>query len=69
MRESKLSVYQIIDVLRCAQAGVPVKQLCRELGISSATFYPWCSKCGGMEASDLTRLRALEEERTIGLSI
>ena len=45
-----------------AEAGVPVKDLCRELGISSATFYQWRSKYGGMEASDLKRLKALEEE-------
>lgn len=57
MRKSKYSEHQIIDVIRRtqaeAEAGVPVKDLCRELGISSATFYQWRSKFGGMEASDL----------------
>jgi putative transposase len=74
MRKSKYSEHQIIDVLRRAESGVPVKDLCRELGISSATFYQWRSKFGGMEASDLKRLRDLEEEsrrqacRCVGLS-
>jgi putative transposase len=45
-----------------AEEGVPVKDVCRELGISSATFYQWRSKYGGMEASDIKRLKELEEE-------
>ena len=62
MRKSKFREHQIIDALKRAEAGVPVKDICRELGISSATFYQWRSKYGGMEASDLKRLRELEEE-------
>ena len=62
MRKSKYSEHQIVGALKRAEAGVPVKDLCRELGISSATFYQWRSKYGGMEASDLTRLKALKEE-------
>ncbi len=62
MRKSKYSEHQIVGALKRAEAGVPVKDLCRELGISSATFYQWRSKYGGMEASDLKRLKALEEE-------
>jgi putative transposase len=62
MRKSKYSEQQIVGALKRAEAGVPVKDLCRELGISSATFYQWRSKYGGMEASDLKRLKELEEE-------
>ena len=62
MRRSKYSEQQIVGALKRAEAGVPVKDLCREFGISSATFYQWCSKYGGMEASDLKRLKELEEE-------
>jgi putative transposase len=62
MRKSKYSEHQIVGALKRAEAGVPVKDLCRELGVSSATFYQWRSKYGGMEASDLKRLKALEEE-------
>ena len=62
MRKSKYSEHQIVGALKRAEAGVPVKDLCRKLGISSATFYQWRSKYGGMEASDLKRLKELEEE-------
>ncbi|WP_425483197.1 transposase [Marichromatium bheemlicum] len=62
MRKSKYSEQQIVDTLRRAESGMAVKDVCRELGISAATFYQWRSKYGGMEASDLKRLRALEEE-------
>ena len=62
MRKSKYSEHQIVGALKRAEAGVPVKDLCRELGVSSATFYQWRSKYGGMEASDLKRLKELEEE-------
>jgi putative transposase len=49
-------------VLKQGDAGVPVKDLCRQTGISSATYYQWKSKYGGMEASDLRRVRELEAE-------
>ena len=62
MRKSKYSEHQIVGALKRADAGVPVKDLCRELGVSTATFYQWRSKYGGMEASDLKRLKGLEEE-------
>ena len=62
MRKSKFGEHQIVNALRRAEAGTPVKDLCRELGVSTATFYQWRSKYGGMEASDLKRLRDLQEE-------
>jgi putative transposase len=49
-------------VLKQAEAGVPVKELCRKHGISDATFYNWKAKYGGMGASDLKRLKELEAE-------
>lgn len=62
MRKSRYSEHQIVGAVKQAEAGTPVKDICRELGVSSATFYQWRSKYGGMEASDLKRLRELEEE-------
>ena len=53
---------QIIAVLKQADAGVPIQDLCRQQGISNATFYKWKSKFGGMEISDAKRLRGLEDE-------
>jgi len=53
---------QIIGVLKQAEAGLPVKELCRQHGISEATYYNWKSKYGGMTESDAQRLRALEQE-------
>ena len=62
MRKSKFSEHQIVGAVKRAEEGVPVKDICRELGISSATFYQWRSKYGGMEASDIKRLKDVEEE-------
>ena len=62
MRKSKFSDSQIVDALKRADAGTPVPELCRELGISSATFYKWRSKYGGMDASLMARLKELETE-------
>ena len=55
MRKSKYSDQQIIGALKRAEQGVSVKDICRDLGISSGTFYQWRSKYGGLEASDLRR--------------
>jgi putative transposase len=62
MKKSKFTESQIVAVLKQGDAGVPVKDLCRQTGISSATYYQWKSKYGGMEASDLRRVRELEAE-------
>lgn len=62
MKQSRFSDSQIIAVLKQAEDGSPVSELCREHGISSATFYKWRSKFGGMDASLMSRLKALEDE-------
>ncbi len=62
MKTSRFSDSQIIAILKQAEAGSPVPELCREHGISSATVYKWRAKFGGMDASLMARLRELEEE-------
>ena len=62
MKKSRFSDSQIIAILKQAEGGSPVPELCREHGISSATFYKWRAKFGGMEASEAQRLRELEAE-------
>lgn len=62
MRKSRYTDEQIIGFIRQAEAGVAVADLCRKEGFSSATFYKWRAKFGGMEASDAKRLRELEAE-------
>ena len=59
---SRFSEEQIIGILKEHQAGISAAELCRKYGVSDATFYKWRSKYGGMEASDLKRIRELEEE-------
>ena len=63
MKTSRFSDAQIIAILNQAEAGSPVPELCREHGISSATFYKWRAKFGGMDASLMARLKDLEEEK------
>lgn len=62
MRTSKFSESQIVSILKQADAGVPVKDICRQAGISTATYYQWKSKYGGLEASELRRVKELEAE-------
>lgn len=62
MRKSKFSESTIVTLLKEAEAGRKVADVCREHGISTATFYQWRSKYGGMEASDIKRLKELQEE-------
>ena len=61
-KKSKYSDSQILAILKQAEAGTPVPELCREHGMSSATFYKWRSKYGGMDASMMARLKELEDE-------
>ena len=62
MKKSRFSESQIIAILKQADGGTPVQELCREHGMSPALFYRWSSKCGGMDASMRARLKELEEE-------
>lgn len=62
MRKSKFSDSQIMAILKQNQQGVSVPDLCREHGMSSAQFYNWRSKFGGIDASMMKRLKELEEE-------
>ena len=61
MKKSRYTESQIIAVLKEVDAGRKVEEVCRQHGISSATYYNWKSKYGGMEASDVKRLKELEE--------
>lgn len=62
MRNSRYTDSQIIKILKQAEAGTPVPELCREHGMSNATFYKWRAKYGGMDASLMARLKELEDE-------
>lgn len=62
MKTSRYSDSQIMAILKQAESGTPVPELCREHGMSSATFYKWRSKYGGMDASLMARLKELEDE-------
>lgn len=62
MKKSKHSEEQIIGYLKQVEAGITLKDLCRKIGVSEATFYNWRAKFGGMEVTDAKRLKALEGE-------
>ena len=62
MKNGRYSDAQIMAVLKQAEGGIPVSELCREHGMSSASFYKWRSKYGGMDASLMTRMKELDEE-------
>lgn len=62
IKKSRYSEEQIIGFLKQADAGMPIKELCRKGGFSDATFYKWRSKFGGMDVSDAKRLKELEGE-------
>lgn len=62
MKTSKFTDSQIMNILKQAESGITVSELCREFGMSTATFYKWRSKYGGMDTSMMKRLKELEDE-------
>ena len=62
MKKSRFTDSQIMEALKRVEAGLAVPDVCRELGISSATFYKWRAKYGGMDVSMMSRMKELEEE-------
>ena len=64
MKKVRFTETQIISILKQQEAGISVKDLAREHGISEATFYNWKAKYGGMEANEIKRMKDLEEENT-----
>ena len=64
MKLSRFSEEPIIGILREQEAGSPTADVCRKHGVSSATFYKWKAKFGGLDVSDARRLKALEDENT-----
>jgi putative transposase len=58
----KMTEHQIVAILKEAEASIPVKELCRKYGMGNSTFYKWRDKYGGMETSDIKRLKELEAE-------
>ena len=60
----KISESQMVAAIKKQEAGIAVKDICRELGVSDATFYNWKAKYGGMEVSDVVKMRELERENT-----
>jgi putative transposase len=64
MKKSKFTDSQVMEALKRAEAGVAVPEICRELGISSATFYKWRAKYGGMDTPMISRMKELELENT-----
>ena len=64
MKKSRFTETQIVSILKQADAGMAVKDVCRQSGISQPTYYQWKSKYGGMDASDLKRVKELEAENS-----
>lgn len=64
MKKTRFTETQIVASLKRQEGGISTKEICRDLGISEATFYNWKSKYGGMEASDVKRMKDLEEENS-----
>jgi putative transposase len=64
MKKSKYTDSQILSILKQAEGGTPISELCREYVISAALFYKWRAKFGGMDASMMSRLKELEAENS-----
>lgn len=64
MKKTRFTETQIVSILKRHEAGAKVPDLCREIGISDATFYNWKARYGGMEASDVKRMKELEMENS-----
>ena len=62
MRKTRFAEFQIVKILKAAEGGRAVTDICREHGLSSATYYKWKAKYGGLEVSEARRLRSLEDE-------
>ena len=62
MKKARFTDSQIMSILKQAEAGTPVTELCREHGMSNASFYKWRSRYGGMDASMMARFKELEDE-------
>lgn len=64
MKKSRFTETQIVSIIKEGEAGIPVKDLCRNHNISTPTYYKWKSKYGGLEASELKRLKDMEAENS-----
>lgn len=64
MKKSKFTEAQIVFAIKQSETGVPVEEVCRKLGVSQATFYNWKKRYGGLDPSELRRLKQLEEENS-----
>lgn len=64
MKKSRFTETQIVAILREGDSGIKVKDLCRKHGVSDATYYKWKSKYGGLDASDLKRIKELQAENS-----
>lgn len=62
MKKTRFTESQIVASIQKQEAGIPVKEICRDLGISEATFYNWKAKYGGMQASDVKKMKDMETE-------
>lgn len=62
MKKGRFTEHQIVSAIKKQEAGISVKDICRELGISEPTFYNWKAKYGGMETSDVAKMKELERE-------